>query len=335
MRELNESYYDILRVAENCNKEDIKKAYIELCKNYHPDKLTSDTPEGAKKFIAARMSIINEAHEVLKNENIRRQYDAEMRYKSSSNNDREEIRYKSSENNRECRSRNSSREHEHCKSNFEDSIENLLEENLLQNALKQLELNELRFYQELKTTISNLESKYSKNLKTIKNHSPGSLQIMDSSMKLEKSLTYGFASFIGLWLVTLGSILSLIGWVILFVFGILFIQNISLPVYKSDYVKAVKAAKSRRDNGLAQFKLSIDERINHFKRIPIYSINYEFIKKLSLRDRLLLVKALQLREDAQKAEESVQSALKVATAIGILALCTGQKRCKGCVGRVS
>jgi hypothetical protein len=118
-------------------------------------------------------------------------------------------------------------------------------------------------------------------------------------------------------------VLSILGWIALTIFGILFIQAISTPVYRSDYVKEVKEAKAKRDSEITLFNTNINERINYFKTIPIYSIDYDFTRKLSPRDRLLLVKAMKQREDAEKAEKSLQSTVKVVATIGLLAIFLG------------
>ena len=52
-------YYEILGVARNANKEDIKKAYRRLAHKYHPDKTKGDD----KKF-----KELNEAYEILHDE---------------------------------------------------------------------------------------------------------------------------------------------------------------------------------------------------------------------------------------------------------------------------
>jgi hypothetical protein len=307
MKESKESYYEILGITEKCKREDIKRAYIELCKNYHPDKLPPDTPEGARNFIAERMSLINEAYEVLKNENSRNNYDRiiESQTYNSSKKDYRDSRQ------------------DYHQSSHENNIDDLFEQSLLENALKQLEYEERQFDHQLRVTISNIEKKYSKHLKNIKSHIPGSLEVIDSSMKLEKSIGYGMGAFIALWFVPLGSVLSILGWIALTIFGILFIQAISTPVYRSDYVKEVKEAKAKRDSEITLFNTNINERINYFKTIPIYSIDYDFTRKLSPRDRLLLVKAMKQREDAEKAEKSLQSTVKVVATIGLLAIFLG------------
>ncbi len=62
-------YYEILGVDKNASQDDIKKAYRTLVKKYHPD-LHPNDKEAAEKF-----KEINEAHEVLSDENKRKQYD--------------------------------------------------------------------------------------------------------------------------------------------------------------------------------------------------------------------------------------------------------------------
>ncbi|XP_034486654.1 chaperone protein DnaJ [Drosophila innubila] len=57
------NYYDVLKVPVNCDKSDIKRAYIELSKKYHPDgsSQTSDSEEFIKvceayKILSKRVS---------------------------------------------------------------------------------------------------------------------------------------------------------------------------------------------------------------------------------------------------------------------------------------
>lgn len=62
-------FYDVLGVPRNANQKDIKKAYYQLAKKYHPDTNKGD-PESAKKF-----QEVSEAYEILSDETKRQQYD--------------------------------------------------------------------------------------------------------------------------------------------------------------------------------------------------------------------------------------------------------------------
>jgi molecular chaperone DnaJ len=62
-------YYDILSVAKNASADDLKKAYRKLAMQYHPDR-NPDDPSAAERFRE-----INEAYDVLKDEQKRGAYD--------------------------------------------------------------------------------------------------------------------------------------------------------------------------------------------------------------------------------------------------------------------
>ena len=61
-------YYEVLEVDRNASKEDLKKAYRRLARRYHPDVNSEDSADESFKEI-------NEAYEVLSNENSRAAYD--------------------------------------------------------------------------------------------------------------------------------------------------------------------------------------------------------------------------------------------------------------------
>lgn len=63
-------YYEVLGVNKNSTDDEIKKAYRQLAKKYHPD-LNRDDPKSAE----AKMKEINEAYDVLKDKDKRAQYD--------------------------------------------------------------------------------------------------------------------------------------------------------------------------------------------------------------------------------------------------------------------
>ncbi|KAG7222539.1 hypothetical protein INR49_031654 [Caranx melampygus] len=64
-----QDFYEVLGVARSASQKDIKKAYYQLAKKYHPD-TNPDDPEAKEKF--AKLA---EAYEVLSDEVKRKQYD--------------------------------------------------------------------------------------------------------------------------------------------------------------------------------------------------------------------------------------------------------------------
>ncbi|WP_315076463.1 DnaJ domain-containing protein [uncultured Clostridium sp.] len=71
------NYYKILGVSESANKDEIKKAFRNLAKKYHPDK-NKDNPDAIEMF-----QQINEAYEILSNESSREEYDKKLNKQNS------------------------------------------------------------------------------------------------------------------------------------------------------------------------------------------------------------------------------------------------------------
>lgn len=65
-------YYDILGVSKDASSDEIKKAFRNLARRYHPDKVQGDGKEAAEQ----KFKEINEAYEVLKDPKKRKRYDA-------------------------------------------------------------------------------------------------------------------------------------------------------------------------------------------------------------------------------------------------------------------
>ncbi|NTV02114.1 MAG: molecular chaperone DnaJ [Chlorobiaceae bacterium] len=66
---MKRDYYEVLGVGRSADKDEIKKAYRKLALKYHPDK-NPDNKEAEEKF-----KEVNEAYEVLSNDDKRRRYD--------------------------------------------------------------------------------------------------------------------------------------------------------------------------------------------------------------------------------------------------------------------
>lgn len=67
--------YEILEVSEKASKEVIEKAYKTLAKKYHPDLQQN---QEQKKFASEKMKKINEAYDILSNEEKKKKYDEKL-----------------------------------------------------------------------------------------------------------------------------------------------------------------------------------------------------------------------------------------------------------------
>lgn len=65
----DQDLYDVLGVENDATQQQVKKAFLQLAKKYHPD--VNKTKQAADKF-----QHINEAYETLSNEEKRGIYDA-------------------------------------------------------------------------------------------------------------------------------------------------------------------------------------------------------------------------------------------------------------------
>jgi molecular chaperone DnaJ len=68
-----EDYYEILGVSRNATEDEIKKAYLRLARQLHPDRHGGSKEEAIAN--EERFKVVNQAYEVLKDPERRRQYD--------------------------------------------------------------------------------------------------------------------------------------------------------------------------------------------------------------------------------------------------------------------
>ena len=101
------------------------------------------------------------------------------------------------------------------------------------------------------------------------------------------------------------------------------INKLKSPLYKENYVIAVRNAVKELELDILALQNYRREKINKFKNINPYKLTIEYISSLSLSERFFLVKALEKKAKEEKGEEVMQSALKVAGAVGLVALWIG------------
>ncbi len=83
--DFSQDYYEILGLTGQASPDDIKKAYRELAKKYHPDINRSSTSEELFK-------LISEAYEVLSDDKKRMQYDLYRKFDLGAEKEEEPVR---------------------------------------------------------------------------------------------------------------------------------------------------------------------------------------------------------------------------------------------------
>ncbi|MFY9222077.1 MAG: DnaJ domain-containing protein [Blastocatellia bacterium] len=76
--------YEVLGVTRKATESEIKKAYYQLAKKYHPDRVHKTSSVDLKNTVEKVFSKITEAYEKLKDETTRKRYDDQIRGKVSS-----------------------------------------------------------------------------------------------------------------------------------------------------------------------------------------------------------------------------------------------------------
>ena len=71
-------FYQILNVSRTASQEEIKKAYFELARKYHPDRFDRDSTAEAREMIEEVFGSITSAFQILINEEEKQRYDAKL-----------------------------------------------------------------------------------------------------------------------------------------------------------------------------------------------------------------------------------------------------------------
>jgi curved DNA-binding protein CbpA len=75
------NYYDILGVTKSASHEEIRKAYRDLAKQCHPDRLSA-LPVDQQQALTEKMKRVTNAYTTLKDEKLRSEYDQQLLMRS-------------------------------------------------------------------------------------------------------------------------------------------------------------------------------------------------------------------------------------------------------------
>lgn len=89
----DKNYFEWLGLTSSATVKEISKAYLEMAKNFHPDKLSPQAPRELRDLSQKIFAKVSEAHEILKDEEKRRAYKKELEQGSAADNLRAEVQF--------------------------------------------------------------------------------------------------------------------------------------------------------------------------------------------------------------------------------------------------
>ncbi|WP_338442556.1 J domain-containing protein [Synechococcus elongatus IITB4] len=98
------------------------------------------------------------------------------------------------------------------------------------------------------------------------------------------------------------------------------VANFRQPLYPSAYVKSIRAIAKDFEANFQKLHRDRQQKIDRYQQLNRLKLTIDFVAQLSLPDRFLLYFALDEKAKAEKSEKARQDALKVAGAVGLVAL---------------
>ena len=96
--------------------------------------------------------------------------------------------------------------------------------------------------------------------------------------------------------------------------------NFRQPLYLSSYVKSVRAIAKDFEAQFQKLHSERQQKIDRYKQLNRLKLTMDFVAKLSLSERFLLYLALDEKAKAEQSAKARNDALKVAGAVGLVAL---------------
>jgi curved DNA-binding protein CbpA len=311
-------HYEILEVSPQATQSEIKFAYYRLSKELHPDKIPSDTPERARKILEENYKEINEAYGVLKDIDLRKEYDRQF-YNSTA---RKQTHATQEERQDDCQHKYNYQS-EYSEFLFDEEKMKLVAEALKSRISKVEERAEKRYAER----IYFLERELWNEAQKI--GYKGNIENILSTLGKQDSIKHGILSILlGLfffWIVV-GVIQSFLGIFLIFNGIVRIIYSVQMSASRNRKIITLKniaaitkeqqmQALKQKEEEILQYKNKINHRIQHFKTIPSYSIDREFFKSLSSEDRLLLL--VSLHQNSGQLDQDIQTMVVFVAALGL------------------
>ncbi|MBD2458724.1 J domain-containing protein [Nostoc sp. FACHB-87] len=354
MGKKEENFYELLGVNRYASMEDIRKAYLNLAKELHPDKIPLESGQYLRKLAEERLKLINEAYTTLKDEKLRVEYDAKLfEYMGNSSENIEIL-----------------------------TLDELLSPEILNEGVLLLQEEERKIYLEFICKVDQVETHFKSYLDSVEEHLKRTLSPDTALMRCTRLLRllgleiilfvifycflfWGvklFNIFIGSYMtntsvafvsVLISATMSLSYLILESTIDSTSIKNIQdeyivfseqvieychkykifssevklskliSVTYKSSYVNAIKSVKRDFDKKLEELTSKRKKIINELSVLEPYHITPQKVINMPFPERFLLVKALEKKYKQEVEKQRWNEALTIAGGIGLLAIIIG------------
>ncbi|MDS3861019.1 J domain-containing protein [Thermosynechococcaceae cyanobacterium BACA0444] len=319
-------YYELLGLSPRASKADIKAAFLQLCKEYHPDKLPPGTPEKARHLVEEHFKKINEAYQVLSEQETRPTF---SRPTDPAWQTQDEPTPKTPPYYRDI---------------FNPQKMNRVSERLEQDC-QDIELTYQRRLNEIHQTISRRIGALG--------IQPGDLKAMTRQGKASIVIFYSLLSLVSLavvqgilivirqawinrfpilWLLL--ALLFLLALVGIFAFGFMAVKSGLIPVVSQAIFNQAQQINQELKNATTKANLDrleakqlwqrkLRQQIDFYKTIPIYKLTADYVATLDAEHQFLLLQALRERSDFCQLDHSLREVAQITISMGIMNMLFG------------
>ncbi|AFY59402.1 J domain-containing protein [Synechococcus sp. PCC 6312] len=319
-------YYKLLGLSPRASKAEIKAAFLQLCKEYHPDKLPPGTPKKARQLVEEHFKKINEAYQVLSEQEAPPTFSQPTNPAWQTQNEP------------------TPEPPPYYRDIFSPQKMNRVSERLEQDC-QEIELTYQRRLNEIHQTISRRMGALGiqpRDLTAMTRQGKASIVIFYSLLSLVSlAVVQGMLIVIRqawingfpiLWiLLALLFLLALVG---ILAFGFMAIKSCLIPVVSQaifnqsqrinqELKHATAKANQSRTEAKQLWQQQLRQQIDFYKTIPIYKLTADYVATLDAEHQFFLLQALRERSDFGQLDHSLREVAQITISMGIMNMLFG------------
>ncbi len=325
-------YYELLGLSPGATKAEVKAAFLNLCKEYHPDKLPPGTPEKARRLVEEHFKKINAAYQVLTEQEPPPKHRADPPVARTT--------YQAWRKQPEAEPETPPQ----YRGIFNPQKMNSIAERLEQER-REIDLDYQRRLQGIQQTISRRMAALGlrdSDLKAVTGQGKITFIVLYALLALLSLmiLSFTFSQLNKLWLARF-PLIRLLFILLIFVsffglvgFGVMALKSLFMPIVSQIVYNQAQKIKQERYQALAQAQFSyqqakqkwqqqLRQQIDFYKTVPIHTLTPDYVASLAPEHQFFLLQALRERPDFGQLEQSLRDVAQITIAMGILNILFG------------